>query len=159
MSDLVQPFSVAESDEAPALLPALIAVSRSCRQLMQIKLSALGVMAGQDQLLDALGPGAPVPVGQLAARLNIRPSTASKMVDKLADHGLLVRVRDAGDARRTCVALTPSGKEALARVRNIWAELEGDLSDALAREGSLAATGQSIDRLADVLAARLAPLR
>ncbi len=58
--------------------------------------------------------GAPVTVGDLAARLGIRHHSAVGLVDRLVDSGYLVRRADAKDRRRAILSLTAAGEKALA---------------------------------------------
>ncbi len=58
--------------------------------------------------------GAAVTIGDLAARLGIRHHSTVGLVDRLAGRGYLVRREDPHDRRRTFLALTPSGEQALA---------------------------------------------
>lgn len=48
----------------------------------------------------------PMPVNQLAARLEVAPTTVSLMVSDLAKQGVLHRQDDPDDRRRTIVAIT-----------------------------------------------------
>lgn len=48
-------------------------------------------------------------MSDLAGGLRVDPSTATRAVDRLVDRGLVVRRRDATDARRMIVALTEAG--------------------------------------------------
>jgi DNA-binding MarR family transcriptional regulator len=58
--------------------------------------------------------GADVTVGDLAARLGIRHHSTVGLVDRLVSRGYLVRRADPHDRRRTFLALTASGEQALA---------------------------------------------
>ncbi|SFZ81366.1 DNA-binding transcriptional regulator, MarR family [Devosia enhydra] len=56
-------------------------------------------------------------VGQVAARLEIDPSRASRIVAELVDKGYLVRVASQADARRICLGLTLLGQNLLNDVK------------------------------------------
>ena len=58
--------------------------------------------------------GGEVTIGDLAERLGIRHHSTVGLVDRLVSHGYLVRREDPHDRRRTFLALTGSGEEALA---------------------------------------------
>ncbi|WP_051965119.1 MarR family winged helix-turn-helix transcriptional regulator [Deinococcus misasensis] len=57
-------------------------------------------------------------VGDIAAGLGISYPAATKAVDRLCDRGLAERYRDAMDARRIQVSLTPRGKSVLQEVQS-----------------------------------------
>lgn len=59
----------------------------------------------------------PMPVSQLAARLEVAPTTVSLMVSDLSQQGVLERRDDPEDRRRTIVALTedPETRSAIER--------------------------------------------
>jgi DNA-binding MarR family transcriptional regulator len=53
----------------------------------------------------------PMSMGELAADIRCEPSTATFLVDKLHEKGLVQRGSDPRDRRRTTVALTPEGEQ------------------------------------------------
>ena len=71
-------------------------------------------------MLDVLGEdeavGVPCTVSELGRRLGVDQPRASKLVNLSASAGLLVRERDAGDARRTVLRLTSAGRMHLAQI-------------------------------------------
>lgn len=54
-----------------------------------------------------------VPVGQVAARLNIAPAFASRLIRNLETNGLVVRQQSDKDRRVTFTSATPAGEEVL----------------------------------------------
>ncbi len=89
-----------------------------------------------------------VSIAAIAARLQIRPNSASLLVDRAVNRTtvagapapLLRRVQDATDRRRARVSLAPAGDEILARItaanRRVLADLDQaseDLRDAITR--------------------------
>ncbi|MEF2550763.1 MarR family winged helix-turn-helix transcriptional regulator [Aurantimonas sp. A2-1-M11] len=142
----------------PVLVPSLLSIAKSTRAFLALLLADIGLHPGQDQLLDQLDPLAPVSVSALAAQLCVRPSTVSKMLDRLIEKGLVERSTNSSDARRTMVHLTSDGERVQATVRGVWQRLEVDLAHSLSEEelevlqGSLARTG-------DLLAQKLRRLR
>ncbi|MGW4378749.1 MarR family winged helix-turn-helix transcriptional regulator [Kitasatospora sp. NPDC004531] len=68
-------------------------------------------------LLSYLVYDGPMPVGTLAARLEVAPTTVSLMVADLAKQGVLERTPDPDDRRRTIVSLTadPATRTAVER--------------------------------------------
>ena len=78
---------------------------------------AAGLAPRQHQALLAIKGypgGAEVAIGDLAERLGIRHHSTVGLVDRLARAGYLVRRADPRDRRRTLLALTASGEQALA---------------------------------------------
>jgi DNA-binding MarR family transcriptional regulator len=102
-------------------------------------------------------PGERIAVSALAAALGVRPSTVSKMLDRLADKGLVERHHDVRDGRLTVVGLTKSGIEAQAEIRRLWADVCRQVAPALA--GDPAEIMHQLRDVSDVLGARLMRLR
>ncbi len=61
----------------------------------------------------------PLTPGELAQHIGRAPSTLSEMLAHLLDKGLIERDRDPEDARRALIWLSPSGRSALARERQV----------------------------------------
>ncbi len=62
-----------------------------------------------NRLLSHLSVDRGLAMGPLAKHLNVAPSSASEMVERLERLGLVRRARGEGDARRVEVRLTPAG--------------------------------------------------
>lgn len=78
-----------------------------------------------------------VSVRSVADALKVRQSSASALIDRAVTHGLLRRVQDAADRRRTMVSLTAHGQELLDRLmeanRRDVGRLEGAFADPVLR--------------------------
>jgi MarR family transcriptional regulator, organic hydroperoxide resistance regulator len=72
-----------------------------------------GQSPGQLHLLGLLNELGPTTVSHLAALLGTAPPSASAMVDRMVDTGLVVRERNEDDRRVVTVSLSPGGKDAL----------------------------------------------
>jgi DNA-binding MarR family transcriptional regulator len=105
---------------------ALPQAARLHRTHLNTKLAALGLFAGQEQVLDALSNRGAT-IGELAALLRVRPPTASKMVTRLAAVGFVQRGSGRKDARPARVRLTRKGHMAVTRLQELWDEVEHDL--------------------------------
>lgn len=145
--------------EPATLLPVLLSLSRSFRQLMQLKLAEINVVVGQDSLLDLLTVDDTMTVSLVAKTLNVRPSTISKTADILVAQKWVVREADDEDARRTRLRLTPAGLKVQAKVREVRTQLDAELLAGLWREDEQADVRARLDLVAAVLNGRLSRLR
>jgi DNA-binding MarR family transcriptional regulator len=64
--------------------------------------------------LDVLSEHGALRIGELADRLGLDETTATRLVDRLEANGIAARQGDVGDRRATVVSLTPSGEELVA---------------------------------------------
>ncbi|WAJ29588.1 MarR family winged helix-turn-helix transcriptional regulator [Antarcticirhabdus aurantiaca] len=147
-----------EQEGRAQLVPLLLSISKSTRAFLALLLSEIDLHPGQDQLLMRLVPGEPISVSLLADQLSVRPSTVSKMLDRLIEKDLVQRSSNDSDARRTMVRITPDGEAVRARVRSVWERLDGELCAALENSeiGSVVRTLRQTD---EVLAVKLRRLR
>jgi DNA-binding MarR family transcriptional regulator len=106
----------AKADQEIAHL--IVLTGRLQRVLIGQKLSEIGLFPGQERAIEVLAAHGPMQMGELAAKLSVRPPTISKTVTRLTTQGLVERRAGAGDGRLVAVSLTSDG-EAKAR------ELEG----------------------------------
>lgn len=151
------PIAIQDADE-PDLVTSLLSISKSTRAFLSLLLADIDLHSGQDQLLHRLTPGQPVSVSALADQLAVRPSTVSKMLDRLIEKRLVNRSSNASDARRTMVMLTAEGEDVRRRVRTLWDRLEGELTGALP-EADRAPLLQALQQIDALLAAKLRRLR
>ena len=111
---------------APRLAPdtyrALAAFRHEIRRFVRASEDAArsaGLEPQQHQLLLALKgapPGAAPTIAWLAERLQLQHHSAVGLVDRLAEHRLVRRRRDAADHRRALVSLTRRGETILHRL-------------------------------------------
>lgn len=66
-----------------------------------------------------LSAAGPLTVSECAKHLDRAQSVVSEIVDQLESHGLLARVRDEGDRRRTLVWLTDAGRARLVEEQQV----------------------------------------
>ncbi|WP_051471251.1 MarR family winged helix-turn-helix transcriptional regulator [Patulibacter minatonensis] len=110
-------------------------------------LGQLGTFCGAD------GASTPVSIGELGRSAGLNPASTSATVDRLEADGLATRVRDTDDRRVVRVALTPEGRETVARRVAAWqAEWAEDLAELPAED--LAATARTLAAIAAHLDAR-----
>jgi DNA-binding MarR family transcriptional regulator len=87
----------------------VFALAREMQAHNQAIAAEFGLTGPQARLLVQLGD--PVPMGQLAERLDCDPSNVTGMVDRLQARGLLERRADGADRRVKYLALTPAGRQ------------------------------------------------
>ena len=111
---------------------AVDAVLTASRTLVAVATRSLGAAAedttiAQYRALVVLASRGPQRVGDLAAALDVTPSTACRMCDRLLRKGLIRRHRARGDRRAVQVSITGAGREvvdqATARRRALLAEI------------------------------------
>jgi DNA-binding MarR family transcriptional regulator len=87
------------------LMPRL--VGRAKRLPIPPALRGLDLAPRHLALLAYLQYDGPLTVSQLAARLEVAPTTVSLMVGDLSRHGVLTRAEDDADRRRRIIAIAP----------------------------------------------------
>jgi DNA-binding MarR family transcriptional regulator len=70
-------------------------------------------------VLTHLALSGPITIGECTAHLRRAQSVVSEMVDQLERHGLVARVRDPADRRRTDVWLTDAGRTRLVEEQQV----------------------------------------
>lgn len=143
---------------APVIVPSLLSIAKSTRAFLALLLAEIDLHPGQDQLIDRLDPNSPVSVSTLAEQLFVRPSTVSKMLDRLIEKGLVARTANNRDARRTMVQLTPLGEQAQISIRALWRRLETDLVSSISVD-DLEILDRSLARADELLTRKLRRLR
>ena len=111
----------------PMMVNTIMALAKRTRAYVGIRLKEVGLAIGQDELLVSLDEHDGATVSALAELIFVRPSTVSKMLDRLAAKGLVRRDRPEGDQRRTVVYMTPEGREMVRQVHRIYTEIDLDL--------------------------------
>ncbi len=122
-----------DATAAPTIDEAVEAVLASSRALVALSARSIagvkGVTLPQFRMLvvlnDALGN-----LSQLARALDVAPSTAMRMIDRLVAAGLVSRAVPADDRRATHLELTPAGRRA---VRTVLSRRRRDLRAVIER--------------------------
>lgn len=100
---------------------------------MLVHLHQCNQSPAQLHVLGVLREAGPTTVTGLAMRLGISPPSASSIVDRMVDSGLILRERSEEDRRTVSVALAPAGEAALTAAigsRRDWLErVLGQLDD------------------------------
>lgn len=92
-----------------------MAIARLSRRLRKHELA--GLTPTQLAALSTVERAGPLRLGDLAAAERVAPSTLTRMVSALEEHGYVRRHAVPGDARAWELAVTPSGREILDRIR------------------------------------------
>lgn len=94
----------------------LAGATRLYRARVGAELAHLGIHAGQEGILLALGAEDGQSMTGLAGALGVQPPTITKMVGRLAANGYVQRRSSETDGRQANVFLTARGKKTLAEI-------------------------------------------
>lgn len=92
---------------------------------------AEGVSAGEGHLLSYLRSYGPCSIAALLRVFGHKPSTATSMLQRLADRGLILRSTAETDRRMVLVRLTRKGAAAADRLRRALVDLESGIRSRL----------------------------
>jgi DNA-binding MarR family transcriptional regulator len=102
-------------DASASVFDALRALHRALRLAERSATEGLGLPPAQAHALRVLGERPARSLADLAERTHTDPSSASVVVQRLVELGLVTRTPAADDRRRTGLALTPAGRVRLRR--------------------------------------------
>lgn len=133
------PAAPAPSDPARLAQQLTLACSRFSR--MAARRAEVGVSSVSWRVASTLEHHGPLRLGEIAERERVTRPTATDVVRRLEQEGLVSRTPDPADARSALVDLTPAGREQLERWRAqlaagvgpVLADLPPEELDALAR--------------------------
>lgn len=111
----------------------IYSLSAIMRKVTDWELAPLGLSVSQMQVLVVLrDAGQPITISEIARQLFVATPSVTSMIDRLGDSGLVKRINDPKDRRKTLVALTENGKRLLESVsepyRRLHEEMFGVLS-------------------------------
>ena len=99
-------------DRRQGLTPALFRAADACEAKLESVLATLGLSLPKFYVLDhVVQAGAPLPLGELAARNACVKSNMTALIDRLEADGLVVRSQDPSDRRSVRAQLTPLGAD------------------------------------------------
>lgn len=124
----------------------LIYAARLCRTLRARHLLDHGLYAGQDVLLKSLAANDGQSMGSLAASLNVRPPTVTKMVNRMGAQNLVRRQNSDYDSRLNLVFITDVGEALLEEVDEAWSEAERQAFSTL-KEKDVKRLNKILDRI------------
>jgi DNA-binding MarR family transcriptional regulator len=137
--------------EAPAVdvTRLRVAIARLSRRLRKHELA--GLTPTQLAALATVEQTGPLRLGDLAAAERIAPSTLTRLVSVLEEHGYVQRHAVPGDARAWTIAVTPRGHDVLDRIRQENTILLADSLLTLSPDqlAALSAALPALEQLAD----------
>ncbi|MFQ5458271.1 MAG: MarR family winged helix-turn-helix transcriptional regulator [Myxococcota bacterium] len=139
-----------ENPSHEALSSAFFHLVRGFRLLERSAKCCEGVTMAQCTLLETLQEDGPRRLKALAARLGVRVSTATRLVDAAARQGLVIRRRDPGDARGVSVALTAEGERVAEKIAAAGAGFCALILEALPKRDRASAVA-TVEQLADII--------
>src|SRR4051794_18041517 len=93
-----------------------LAVTRTARRLRQE--AGVGLSPSLSAALATIDRHGPLTPSELAGRERVQRPTATRMLARLEEDGLVARTADLHDRRSYLVAVTPAGRELLAALRD-----------------------------------------
>ena len=117
-----QPFPVADT------IGVLVSdAARLLRRRFDARARRIGVSRAQWQVLISLARNEGINQSGLAERLEVETITVGRMVDRLADAGLVERRADPADRRAWRLFLTPQAHPILAELHGVAGEVRGEM--------------------------------
>jgi DNA-binding MarR family transcriptional regulator len=126
-------------------------------QIYDRALEPVGLTANQFDLLTnlfgaSLTDEECLPIGTLAARMGMHPTTLTRDLKPLIAQGLVADTDDPRDGRVRAVFITSEGRDKLRKAVPAWRRAQKQVESALGAEAALA-----LNSLLDVTAAKLTP--
>ena len=114
------------------LLPwELAETSRLLRRAYDRRVASLGITSAQWRVLFALGRESNLRQVELADRLDLEPITLCRIIDRLAEAGLVERHADPSDRRAWRLALTAKATPVLEQLLALASELRAEAFEGL----------------------------
>ncbi|CAH2406153.1 MarR family winged helix-turn-helix transcriptional regulator [Mesorhizobium escarrei] len=106
-------------------------VNRQLEEELQESLRPSGVPIEQLRVLEVLARAGSLPMGELAVKALVEPTTLTKMIDRMVSDGLVFRAPDPADRRRVLILLAPAGEALQKRLHNVSVAQEERLAKQL----------------------------
>lgn len=116
-----------DPDDQPTLSQLVLRTARMLRRSSRSELEPFGLTPSQSRALGVVSRygDAPPRLGDIAAKLDIAPRSATEVVDALQERGLVERVPDPTDRRAVTIRLTAEGRALRQRIERARAR-KGD---------------------------------
>lgn len=105
----------------------VLALQRQGARQLNLLLAEHGLTASQAEVLSVVGTYGPVTIKEVGAKLICESGSPSRLVNGLIDRGLIVRSSLPHDKRASLLALSPSGRDLLEKVREVEGVCEAQL--------------------------------
>lgn len=125
----------------------IIQLARNLRTVLDQRFAAMGLTSQQAGLLIHVYTGIDSPT-RLAALLGTDTAGITRLVDRLADKGLIVRRQSPDDRRAITIQLTESGREAIPRLPTVFETVGAQMMGGLPASDVLANLKVMTDNLA-----------
>jgi DNA-binding MarR family transcriptional regulator len=102
----------------------IASVNKQLEDELQERLREERMPIEQLRVLEVLAARDALPMGELATRALLEPTTLTKMIDRMVADGLVMRTMDPQDRRRVLVMLAPAGRVAYQRLSQITTSQE-----------------------------------
>ncbi len=148
MSDNERPTREAWLSHGPDEVHLMQELMRTSQALISVFSRQVGLQASRLALLRQIAIAGPGGLGviSIARRLGINPAAVTRQTREMEDDGLLARRRDANDARRSYVRLTPKGRRLFSELHERGHALERTLGNEISAE-DIATTTRVLTRL------------
>lgn len=108
--------------------------SRIAHRYMGNRLESQGLSKGQPRILHLLQHHQYLTQKDLLSRMDIRPATLTRMLQRMEKNGLITRAPSKKDQRIMEISLTHKGKEAQKKAKQVLHELEAEISALMTEE-------------------------
>jgi DNA-binding MarR family transcriptional regulator len=146
----IDPATSLDLDATLQFLRALWVTAHALQKASKRMTRTLGVTGPQRFVIRVVGLAPGISAGALARVLHLHPSTVTGILQRLEGQGLIRRERDAADARRAVLRLTPAG-ERLNGALSGTVEAAARIVLAEATAADQRATANLLERMADRL--------
>ena len=96
--------------------PELTRATRSMRTFLTNALSASGVYAGQDGVINALSKTEAMTAGAIAIELGVKPPTMTRTLSRMQAQGLIEKLPGESDGRHMRAKLTEEGRRRVSAI-------------------------------------------
>lgn len=109
----------------------IASVNKQLEDELQERLREERIPIEQLRVLEVLAARDALPMGELATRALLEPTTLTKMIDRMVADGLVMRTIDPQDRRRVLVMLAPAGWVVHGRLSEITTSQESRIKKRL----------------------------
>lgn len=100
------------AEELPEIMPVI------ARKVLLDFFQSVDISQSQLLMMMAIKAKQPCRLSELSQEMHISNPTASGLVDRLVQNGLVERAPDPQDRRAVCISLTPSGEKLVVKFRH-----------------------------------------